>query len=361
MARLSVHRAESRIKTLAHPGSVTVPSAGRVAVLLLLLSILVPIAVPAAEAGAQNITLKLAANVPANSLWDIGLKRMAAEFARASGGRVKIFIPPTTRTASDSDIIRDMKLDVDGALLNTYGLAYLYPDSLALSMPGLIGSDKEFDAVLAAVSPLIKSKLEDRYVVLALAKGGWVRFFSRSPIVYPSDLGKMRISLEPENGKEIQFMQSFDARVVTGSTADFLLQVNSNAVDAIYLSPIFTAALWSQLRGKIAYMSSFKVAPFLGAIVFTKASWERVPAELRPQLERIVLDISTQMSLDGAKIEEEAIKSLDGIRIPPEPADAAADWAKEMAQRRNGMLTQMFSIDFLEKMDEALANARRAK
>jgi TRAP-type transport system periplasmic protein len=315
--------------------------------------------IPAAEAKAENITLKLAANVPANSLWDQGLSRMAAEFDRASNGTVKLVIPPTTRTASDSDIIRKMKLGLDGALINTYGLADLYPDSLALSMPNFVGTDREFDAVLAAVTPLIESKLGDRYVVLAIAKGGWVRFFSRSPIVYPADVAKLRVSLAPDSEKEISFMESLGARVVRGTITDFLLQINSNGVDAIYLSPIYVAALWPQLRGKIAYMSSFKVAPFVGAIVFNKESWERIPAELRPRLQRIVLDMSKEISIGSAKLEEEAIASLDGIRSLPEPADAAAEWNKEIAKRRNDLLARMFASDFLDLMDEALVKVRR--
>jgi TRAP-type C4-dicarboxylate transport system substrate-binding protein len=352
---------EGQFKSPGHSASKSSCSARRTAVFALLLSLLLPIAGLDSEAGAQVITLKLAANVPVNSLWDQGLMRMAAEFDRASNGKVKIVIPPTTRTASDSDIIRKMRLGVDGALLNTYGLAELYPDSLALSMPSYVGNDKEFDAVLAAVIPLIKSKLGDRYILLSIVKGGWVRFFSRSPIVYPADIARLRISLEPDSEKEISFMQSLGARVVPGYTTDFILQLNSNGVDVINLSPIYIAALWSQLRGKISYMSSFRVAPFVGAIVFNKESWEKIPTELRPRLERIVLDMSRKISLGSAKLEEEAIASLDGIQSPPEPPEAAAEWGKEIAKRRRDLFARMFSTDFLDSMDEALAKVRSGK
>ena len=252
----------------------------------LLLSVLVPAAGLAPRAEAQTLTLRMAANVPANSPWDLGLKRLAAEFDRVSGGRVKIVFPQSAHVATESDIIQKMRLGVDGALLTTFGLAELYPDSLALSMPSFIRDDAEFDAVLDAVQPLIESKLGDRYVVLAISKGGWIRYFSKTPIAYPSDLAKLRISIDPSNEKVIELMESVGARTVKGTTADFLLQVNSNTVDATCVSPIYIASLWSQLRGKIAYMSGFKVAPFIGAIVFNKASWDKVPADLRPRLDR---------------------------------------------------------------------------
>ena len=149
----------------------------RNAAFALLLSVLAPAPGFRPQADAQTITLRMAANVPANSPWDLGLKRLAAEFDRVSGGRVKIVFPQSAHVATESDIIQKMRLGVDGALLTTFGLAELYPDSLALSMPSFIRNDAEFDAVLEAVEPLIESKLGDRYVVLAISKGGWITVF----------------------------------------------------------------------------------------------------------------------------------------------------------------------------------------
>lgn len=316
---------------------------------------------PAAGLSAQAITLKMAANVPANSPWDLGLKRLASEFARVSGGRVKLVFPQTAHVASESDILQKMRLGFDGALFTTYGLAEIDPDIFALSIPTFIRNDAEFDAVMTAVEPLIRSRLEDRYVILAISKGGWIRYFSKVPIQYPEDVAKLRVSIDPSDTKVVKLMQSMGARVVQGSTADFLLQVNSNVVDAACSSPIYIASLWSQLRGKVAYMSGYKVAPFLGAIVFNKASWNKVPAELRPELEKVVRDMSKQITLDTAKLEEDAIASLDGIKILPVPSDSAERWASALEQRRKGVISEMFSAEMLKTMDDALAKARKAK
>jgi TRAP-type transport system periplasmic protein len=319
------------------------------------------VSLPFAGLSAQAITLKMATNAPANSPWDIGLKRLAAEFARVSGGRVKLAFPQSAHVSTESDMIQKMRLGLDGALLTSYGLAELDPDILALSIPSFIRSDAEFDAALAAVEPLIRSKIEDRYVVLAINKGGWIRYFSKSPIEYPEDVAKLRISLDPTDTKVVKLMQSVGARVIMGTTSDFLLQINSNAVDATCASPIFIASLWSQLRGKVAYMSGYKVAPFIGSIVFNKASWERVPAELRPQLEQVVRDMAKQTSLDSAKLEADAIASLDGIKVPPVPADSMDRWADALAQRRKTVIADMFSAEMLDVMDAALAKVRKSK
>ncbi len=317
--------------------------------------------VSAAGLTAQSLILRIAANVPANSPWDLGLKRMAAEFDGVSDGRVKIAFPQSAHVATESDMIQKMKLGIDGALLSTYGLAELYPDSLALSLPGFIRTDAEFNAVLASVAPLFRSKLGDRYVILALSKGGWVRYFSKLPIVCPSDLANLRISIELGNDEVIRLLQSLGARAIQGTIADFLLQVNSNAVDATLESPIYIASLWSQLRGKLAYMSSFRVAPFIGALVLNKSSWDKVPVELQPKLERVVCDMAVKIGRDSEKLEDEAVASLDGIKSPPETEEAAAKWAEVIAQRRESLISKMFAADILGAMDIALAKARKLK
>jgi len=156
-------------------------------------------------------------------------------------------------------------------------------------------------------------------------------------------------------------MESVGAHPIKGTIADFLLQINSNQVDAACVSPIFIASLWSQLRGKIACMSSNKIAPFIGAIIFNKPSWEKIPPELRSQLEHVIQEMAKKISLDSVKLEADAIASLDGIKSPAEPPDAAAKWADVITQRRNGLIAQMFSADILETMDSALAKARKSK
>jgi TRAP-type transport system periplasmic protein len=316
-----------------------------------------------AGASAQAVTLRMAANVPANSPWDLGLKRMAAEFDRVSEGRVKIVFPQSIRIATESDIIQKMKLGIDGALLTTYGLAELYPDSLVISMPSFVRSDAEFDAALGAVRPLLEKKLSESYVVLAISKGGWVRYFSRGPVVYPGDLAKIRISVSPEDEKVMKLMQSVGTRTVKGDTAAFLLQLNSNGVDAACVSPIYIASLWSQMRGKINFMTSFKIAPFIGAVVFTKASWARIPAELRPRLEAVVDEMARKISADSEKVENDAISSMtkDGLKVAAVPPDAEAKWSEMIAERRHGVISEMFSDEILDAMDKALAKARAGK
>ncbi|MBL8965990.1 MAG: TRAP transporter substrate-binding protein DctP [Spirochaetaceae bacterium] len=310
-----------------------------------------------------QLELKVAAYVPANSPWDLGLKRLAADFDRISGGKVRLVFPQSLKAADESDIIRKMRIGVDGALLTTMGIAELHPDSLALALPSLFRNDAEFDAALAKVEPLIRAKLSDRYVMLTIARGGWVRFFSKAPMTYPEDLGRMRMSVSPNDEKFQRLFQSIGTRTVKGTMPELTLQLSSNAVDAFYLSPVLVASLWSQYRGKVLYMSPFRVAPFIGAVVFTKQAWDKVPAEFRPRLEEATREAARRMAADSAKLEEEAIAGLlkDGLSLSPSPADAEARWSAVYTERRNGLVASMFSEEFLKTLDDAIAPLRQKR
>ncbi len=309
--------------------------------------------------GAQ-ITLKVAAFVPQNSPWDAGIKRLAADFERVSGGRVRLAFPQSLKGASEADIIQKLRLGLDGALLSTTGLAQLDPNTLAISMPSVIQNDEELAAVLTAVDPMIKAKIGQRYAVLAIARAGWVRLFSKEPIVTPQDLAKYRISVP--NGDELvdRIFQSIGARTVKGDFTSLFLQLSSNAVDVFYTSPVMVAGLWSQFKGKVSYISPFPISPYIAAIVFNKTSWERVPADIRPALEAAAKKIGDDMAADGAKMENDAMASLigAGMIVPPStPADKAS-WGKVYEDRRHGMFAEMFSPEFLSAIDDAIAKAR---
>jgi TRAP-type C4-dicarboxylate transport system substrate-binding protein len=105
-------------------------------------------------------------------------------------------------------------------------------------------------------------------------------------------------------------------------------------------------------------MSPFKVAPFVGALLINKSAWEKIPAELRPAIEKAVADMAKHTSIDSAKLETEAIAALDGIKVSAEPADATKKWADLSEEWRRGPVERMFSPDILGAIDKALVKVR---
>jgi TRAP-type C4-dicarboxylate transport system substrate-binding protein len=315
------------------------------------------------QAAGQEVNLRVAAFVPPNSPWDTGLKRLAADFERISAGRVRISFPQSLKGASENDVVQKLRLGLDGALLSTTGLSTIYPDTLAISMPSMIANDNELLAVLKVVEPLIKAKLAQKYEVLAVTKVGWIRLYSRSPIVTPEDLGKLRVSVPQGQDRIESLFQSLGCRTVRGDWTSLLLQLSSNTVDVFYTTPVMVSGLWSQFKGKVGFISPQPIAPIIAALVFNRSSWDRVPADLRPLLEAAADKVASDMSIEGARMEAEALAALlrEGMVIPANNQAATVAWQRVYSDRKNSAIGQAFSGELLDSIYGAIEKARSGK
>ncbi len=298
---------------------------------------------------AQEVGLQIGYSAPVNSPWDLGLKRIASEWARISGGRVKIVFPKSVANASQEDLIQKLKFTLDGAVLDTTGLGFIENDLYMLSMPSVINNDIELDKALAATFPLIKEMLGSRFEVLGWAKGGWLRFFSNKEIRTPDDLKNLRMGVSREMDNLNKLMQSIGVRTVSSDLGSTLLQFNSGALDVIYSSPLYIAALWSQYRRVITHMTAFKLAPFYGAIIINKRSWEKVPDSLKPALREAADRISHEIGEEAVRLEDEGIASMKraGLIVPPlEIADTKA-WDALYAEKVRSVIGSWYSPRFV--------------
>lgn len=325
------------------------------------LSFILLLGFSASIVGAQTITLQVAAAVPVNSPWDQGLRKIAAEWAAISGGRVRLAFPRSMANASQSDILQKMRLSLDGGLIETSGLYQLDPDFLYLSMPTVIRSEAEFEAVAKALTPVMARRFEGRYEVVTFAQGGWLRFFSNRALSVPSDIAGLRIGVSEDQEALIRFMQALGARTVKSDASTVLLQFNSNALDVGYTSPIVVATLWSQYRRSVTHMSGFRISPFFGALLINRRSWERVPAELRPALKDAADRVAAEIARDAFKLEDQAIASMtkDGLQVPPMSEAQRDEWSELFTgPRMRDLLSAWFSADFRRAVDAAVAELR---
>lgn len=307
-------------------------------------------------ASAQAVTLQIGSNAPVNSPWDLGVKRIAAEWSRISEGRVKVVFPKSVANSSMEDLIQKLKFTLDGAVLDTSGLGVIDKDVFFLSMPSVIRDDAEFDAAIAAVLPILRKRLGDRYEIVAVAKAGWIRFFSNRPLRSPEDLRNLRMGVNRNMDALTKVMQSLGVRTVQADSASTLLQFNSGAMDAMYSSPLFVGALWSQYRRVVTHMTGFKVAPFFGAIIVNRRSWDRVPEALKPALREAAESICRDIGNEAARLEDEGITAMmrGGLQVPPYAQADAAAWNELFSSTVEGFMADWYSREFTAAVYEAI-------
>ncbi len=309
-----------------------------------------------ASLSAQSIVLQVGSNAPINSPWDLGLKKLASEWSSISGGRVKMVFPKSVANTSQEDLIQKLKFTLDGVILDTTGLGFIDGDIFFLSIPSVIRDDVEYEKAMSAALPLIRKKLGDRYEVVAMAKGGWIRFFSNQPLRTPTDLQQVRMGVSRNMESLTKLLQSMGVRTVKADSSSTLLQFNSGALDAMYSSPLFVAALWSQYRRVVTYISPFKVAPFFGAMVMNNRSWGRVPDSLKPALVASAERIFKEIGAEADRLEAAGIASMikDGLIMPPFNADDQRAWDDLFTDTVKTVASQWYSPDFMAAIYAAI-------
>ncbi|MBN2875002.1 MAG: TRAP transporter substrate-binding protein DctP [Spirochaetales bacterium] len=310
----------------------------------------------ATTAYAQTVVLQIGSSAPVNSPWDLGLKKIAAEWSRISGGKVRMVFPKSVANASQEDMIQKLKFTLDGAVLDTTGLGFVEPDVFMLSMPSVIRNDDEYDKAIAVAVPIIRERLEDRYEIVAFAKGGWIRFFSNQQIRTPDDLRKVRMGVTRSQDSLAKLLQSVGVRTVKADSASTLLQFNAGALDAMYSSPLFVGALWAQYKRVITHMSPFKVAPFFGAVIIKKQSWDRVPDSLKPALREAAERVSREIGEEAVRLEDEGIVSMQksGLIVPPYDAADDQAWNTLYAEKMRDAIAAWYSPEFSTAIYAAL-------
>ncbi len=150
--------------------------------------ILLVFVVAAFQANGQ--TIKLGSLFPEGTGWDTSLKRMAAEWSEITGGRVRVRIYPGGIAGEEDDMIRKMRFgQLDAAVLTTFGMKVIAPESFVVTLPGLLQNDVELDYVLDNYMVRFDQKFRDQgFEVMAWSKSGWAYLFSKNPVRTPKGL-----------------------------------------------------------------------------------------------------------------------------------------------------------------------------
>jgi TRAP-type C4-dicarboxylate transport system substrate-binding protein len=320
------------------------------------------LALLAASVASFSLDFPVAANVPANTPWDLGLTRIAADWKRISGGKVTLSFPAWARIANESDAIQQMQFDVKGAVITSIGLSLLYPDSMLLSIPTMVRSEAELDAALAAYVPLLERKIGDKYQLICIVKGGWLRMFSNKPLAYPRDFSGFRIGTDVSNTKLNRMLQTVGA-IPVKATNDALPMMMGSSIDGFYSSPLFVSGFWSQFKGKVTYMSGIKFAPFIAAFIVNKKDWAKVDASMQTSLIQAARAAAADMSVQSSKLEDAEIAKLSkaGLSVSAVPADADQAWIAFYDSKLAPILRDLFSSEAFNAIDAAVAGVRKAK
>jgi TRAP-type transport system periplasmic protein len=299
-----------------------------------------------------QILVKMATLVPTGSSWELILKETAVKWSKLSGGRVKVNLYAGGVKGDDPEVVRQMRLGtVDAAVLTAVGVAAIDKSVYALGVPMMYDSYEELYYVLDRLRPRLESTLDKKgFVVLNWADGGWVHYFSKSPVVTPDDLRKEKLFQWADDSDTIEIWRSAGfVNVRPLPSTELASSIQSGLVTAFGAPP--QVAVITQYYNHAKNMTDLKWNLLLGATVIRKAVWERIPADVRPALVEAAQDAGRRLREDIRASADKDIAEMGkrGLKVVPVPAAARAQWLKLAESTYPGIRGKVVPADVFDE------------
>ncbi|MDR1929309.1 MAG: TRAP transporter substrate-binding protein DctP [Treponema sp.] len=331
--------------------------------IVLLLSALALLPLSAQNRPRRQITIKLASMVPDNTPWGAALNKLAAEWAAATNGEVKLQIYASGTQGSEDAVLQKLNMNgIQAAVLTSFGLNKIAPEIMTLSCPFFIRDSGELNEVLKAVKPDFEARINSgNYYSLIMINGGWVRFFSRDPVFVPSDLKRQKVGTSPSEPELAQAFKAMGYRIEPVDQTRLLIALNGGSIDAIYQSPILTAGY--QYFGVAKNMASINIAPFMAGIVLNKHAWQSIPDQYKPELIRLTKKAGLEIEASLLKLENDAIATMSkhGLKINQVNPQQQQIWYDDANRVVPALLGSTFDRATYNKIDGILREYRRKR
>src|SRR5215470_19985350 len=238
----------------------------------------------APPASAQPVLVKMATLVPDGSSWHLILKETAERWRTLSNGSVNVRLYAGGVAGDDPDVVRKMRLGtLNAGVLTSVGVAEIDKSVYALGVPMMYDSYDELYYVLDKMRPRLEASLEAKgFVVLNWADGGWVHFFAQKAVATPDDLKGMKLFTWAGDATSVDLWKSAGFNPVPLPATEIATALQTGLVSALGCPP--QVAVIAQYYNYAKNMTDLSWQLLLGATVINKNVWDKIPADLRPQL-----------------------------------------------------------------------------
>ncbi|HUL79594.1 MAG TPA: TRAP transporter substrate-binding protein DctP [Vicinamibacteria bacterium] len=300
--------------------------------------LLAPVAVAAAAAGwptppaeAQaSILVRMATLVPDGSSWHLILKETADKWKQVSGGRVTVRLFAGGVAGDDPDVVRKMRLGtLNAGVLTSVGVAEIDKSVYAMGIPLMYDSYEEVYWVHEKMRPKLEASLEAKgFVVLNWADGGWVHFFTQKPVAAPDDLRKLKLFSWAGDSEAVEVWRSAGFNPVPLPSTEIATALQTGLVEALGSPP--QVAVISQFFNYAKFMTDLRWQLLQGATIITKATWEKIPADVRPEMLKIAQEAGTRLQKEIRDAEAKDVDAMKkrGLTVVPVSAAQKALWLK---------------------------------
>jgi len=312
------------------------------------------------QASAQH-TIKFATIAPEGSTWMNVMREYDAAVRKESGGRLSFKMYAGSVQGEDKDVLPKIRLgQLHSAGLTGFGLGKIAPRLRILDSPFLFTSYEEVDYLYETLDKEFRQALLDNnFVLLGWAEVGFVYVFTNTPVRSPADMKGVKMWMwEGDPVAEATF-KAFDIEPIPLSVVDVLTSLQTGLINGAYTAPYACLAL--QWNTRVTYMMGVPLADASGAVVISKAMYDKLSPDLQEILLRNGKKYMRDLTLKSRIENKEAIGTLkkNGIQmIEVSSPKLLQEYQAAGMRARQSMVGTLYDKAFLDRVEKALIDFR---
>jgi len=306
--------------------------------LLAAVTLLAPAMLPS-RAAAQAEVIKLATLVPEGSVWDKSMREMGADWAASTQNRVALRVYPGGVAGDEPDLVRKMRIgQLQAAAITTGGLANIDPAFNIFNIPMFFNSYPELYATLDKLEPVLKQRLDAKgFVLLSWGHGGWVYFFTKTPVASVDALRKTKMFVWAGDDQMLALWKSYGFQPVALAATDIMTGLQTGMIDSYPTTPLLGLTL--QWYRQTPNMVGMGMAPLVGGLVMTKTAWAKISPADQLKIMAACHKLEKKLEVEVPRQDTTAIVEMQkrGLKVNPVVGAAAAQFRATAEQFAGGM------------------------
>jgi TRAP-type C4-dicarboxylate transport system substrate-binding protein len=265
----------------------------------------------APEALAERKPLKLGTIAPKGSSYHKALLAMGEAWRAGPEGGVGLTVFPDGSMGGEADMVRRIRAgQLQAAMVTVSGLREIDPAVTALqNVPLVFRSLDEASAARARLLPRLEGTLAEKgFVALFWGDVGWVRFFTKQPVLLPDDMKRVKLFTWSGGTSQADLMKGFGWNPVLLETADILPSLQTGLIDGVPTVPYI--ALKGQFFSVASHMLELDWAPLVGALVVSRKAWEELPPPLREHCKAAATKAGEEITQKSRSENDEAVEAM---------------------------------------------------
>jgi TRAP-type C4-dicarboxylate transport system substrate-binding protein len=311
----------------------------------------------AALAASEPVVLKVGTMAPVGSPWHESLKDLGRRWEEASGGRVRLRVYAGGAQGSEGDMLRKLRVgQLQAAAVSNVGLHDLLPEAQAFSVPLLFQGDTEVACVLGRVRDRLEEAARARgLVVVQWTRLGQASLFCSAPVRTPQEAAALRTFAWEGDPASVKAWRTAGFQPVVLASTDLVPALSTRMIDCVGQLPLYMLSTRAFERAR--HVVDLPWGFVLGATVLERATWERIPAELRPALLAGAAEVAAAIDGEARRLEGEAVAAMTRAGLDVVPVDPAP-WRTALERSWPVLRGEVVPARFFDEVLEARAACR---